>query len=79
MCVPTYKKGIKLLESVQWWSMEMVKGLERKMYSERLTSLGLFLFRAEEAEGRPHGSLLLSMKGTEEQHCSLLSGDSNRT
>jgi len=35
------KKGIKLLESIQWRAMKMVKGLESKTYKEWLRSLGL--------------------------------------
>ena len=43
----------------------MVKGLEGKMYEEQLRSLGLFSpSSAEQAEGRPHGSLQLPHKGS---------------
>ena len=39
---PQYKKDSDLLESVQRMAMQMMKGVEGKMYEEQLKSRGLF-------------------------------------
>ena len=59
---PQYEKDIRLSESTQRRSTEIVKGLE-----EHLRSLSCVQLRAEEAEGRAHGSLQLLTRGVEWQ------------
>jgi len=54
---PQYKKGVKLLESVQRRATKMEKGLEGKTYKERLRSLSLFSLQLPAKQGAPRLTL----------------------
>lgn len=73
---PHCLKATELINHVQRWTLQLVKGLENKTYEEQLGELGLFSTEKRGAEKRPHCSSQLPKRRLHGGRCqSLFSGE----
>lgn len=59
---PQYKRGMGMLEGVQWKATKMMKGREHLFWEERLRRLGLLSLEKRRSRGTSSMSLSTSRK-----------------